>query len=294
MSFNLEEFIKHPSKKDLDSLLKPQLKKVAQLLNIEPGEQMKKVELKHLVLDHLIEEDIILDDELNGVNKVEIKRLELEHDAREQERNRECQLRMRELVLREQEIAAKKELDLKERELEMQKEVELKEKELQMQYKMKELELKGKDVLENKEPHTAVAKEDFDFTRHVKMVPSFQEHEVEKFFLHFEKIAANLHWLSGARTMLLQTVLIGKAREVYSALSVEQSTDYDLIKSEILRAYELVPEAYRQKFRDTKCQEGKTYMEFARQKEALFNRWCASQQVGNNYEKLKVSITRGI
>ena len=114
--------------------------------------------------------------------------------------------------------------------MEIQKEVELKEKELQMQYKMKELELKGKDVLENKEPHTAVAKEGFDFTRHVKMVPSFQEHEVDKFFLHFEKIAANLHWPSGARTILLQSVLIGKAREVYSALSVEESTDYDLVK----------------------------------------------------------------
>ena len=87
--------------------------------------------------------------------------------------------------------------------------------------------------------------------------------------------------------MLLRSVLIGKAREVYSALSVEQSTDNDLVKSEISRAYELVPEAYRQKFRDTKCQEGKTYMEFACQKEALFNRWCTSQQVGNNYEKLK-------
>ena len=83
------------------------------------------------------------------------------------------------------------------------------------------------------------------------------------------------------------TFLIGKAREVYSALSVEQSTDYDLVKSGILQGYELIPEAYWQKFRDTKCQEGKTYMEFARQKEALFNRWCASQQVGNNYEKLK-------
>ena len=28
-------------------------------------------------------------------------------------------------------------------------------------------------------------------------------------------------------------------------------------------------------------------MEFAHQKEALFNRWCASQQVGNSNEKLK-------
>ena len=63
--------------------------------------------------------------------------------------------------------------------------------------------------------------------------------------------------------MLLQSVLIGKALEVYSALSVEQSSDYSLVKREILRAYELVPEAYRQKFRDTKCPEGQTYMGFA-------------------------------
>ena len=53
----------------------------------------------------LIEEDFISDDKLiNSINEVEIKQLELEHDAREQERNRECQLRMRKLELREQEI----------------------------------------------------------------------------------------------------------------------------------------------------------------------------------------------
>lgn len=50
---------------------------------------------------------------------------------------------------------------------------------------------------------------------------------------------------------------------MYSALSVEQSADYDFVKNKILQAYELVPEGYCQKFQDTKCQEGKTYMEFA-------------------------------
>ena len=56
--------LKHPSKKDLDSLLKPQLKQAAQRLNIGPGEQTKKVELKLLVLDYFIEEDLISDDKL--------------------------------------------------------------------------------------------------------------------------------------------------------------------------------------------------------------------------------------
>ena len=51
-----------------------------------------------------------------------------------------------------------------------------------------------------------------------------------------------------------------------------------------------MPEAYRQRFRDAKCQDSQTYMEFAREKETLFNKWCASQQVGNNFDKLKQLI----
>ena len=43
---------------------------------------------------------------------------------------------------------------------------------------------------------SSVAKESFDFIRHVKLVPPFQEHEVDKYFLHFEKVTANLHWPS--------------------------------------------------------------------------------------------------
>lgn len=50
-------------------------------------------------------------------------------------------------------------------------------------------------------------------------------------------------------TLLLQSVILGKAREVYTAFSVHQSLDYDVIKGAILKAYELVPEAYRQKQR---------------------------------------------
>ena len=113
---------------------------------------------------------------------------------------------------------------------------------------------------------------------------------MDKFFSHFEKIAANLYWSFESHTMLVQSVLVGKAREVYSALSVEQSADYEVVKREILKAYELVPEAYRQQFHESKCKEGQTYMEFAQQKEALFNRWCTSQQVGNSFDKLKQLI----
>ena len=121
----------------------------------------------------------------------------------------------------------------------------------------------------------------------MRLVTPFQEQEADKFFLHFEKVAVNLHWPSEAQTMLLQSVLVGKAQEVFSLLSVEQSKDYEVVKREILKAYELVPEAYRQKFREMKCKEGQTYMEFARQKKVLFDRWCSSQEIGSSFEKLK-------
>lgn len=43
--------------------------------------------------------------------------------------------------------------------------------------------------------------------------------------------------------------MVEKAQQAYSALSIEESEDYETVKGAILRTYELVPEAYRQRFR---------------------------------------------
>ena len=41
------------------------------------------------------------------------------------------------------------------------------------------------------------------------------------------------------RVLLLQSVLVGKAKEIYGSLSVEQSSNYEHVKEAILKAYEL-------------------------------------------------------
>lgn len=46
-----------------------------------------------------------------------------------------------------------------------------------------------------------------------------------------------------------------------------------MVKAAVLRAYELVPEAYRQKFRSHVKAASQTHVEFAREKKALFE-WC--------------------
>ena len=58
--------------------------------------------------------------------------------------------------------------------------------------------------------------------------------------------------------MLLQSSLVGKAREIYSAL--KESFQYDVVKATVLKVYELVPEAYRQKFRDSTKRDNQTLL----------------------------------
>ena len=163
----------------------------------------------------------------------------------------------------------------------------MREKELTIQLKLRELESRPVSPL----PTSATAPTaGFDVSKHIRLVPPFQEKELDKYFVHFEKIANSLEWPQEVWTLLLQSVLTGKAREIYSALPVEKSAQYKEVRQAILKAYELVPEAYRQKFRSCVKQESQTYVEFAREKEALFDRWCAAKQVEGNYSKLRQLI----
>lgn len=82
---------------------------------------------------------------------------------------------------------------------------------------MKELEKTPAAVSEAVHPSPGT----FDVSKHIHFVQPFQEKEVDKHFLHFEKVTTSLNWPKGVWMLLLQSVLVGKAQEVYSAMSVE-------------------------------------------------------------------------
>ena len=56
------------------------------------------------------------------------------------------------------------------------------------------------------------------------------------------------------------------------SISADLSSEYDTVKELILKGYELVPKAYRQKFRNLDKNINKTYIQFAQEKEQLFDR----------------------
>ncbi len=97
-----------------------------------------------------------------------------------------------------------------------------------------------------------VSSSEFDISKQISLVPSFRESEVDTYFTVFECIATTLQWPKNIWPLLLQCKLLRKPQKVCSTLTLEQSLDYDAIKVAVLCAYELVPEAYRQKFRRQK------------------------------------------
>ena len=119
----------------------------------------------------------------------------------------------------------------------------------------------------------------FDVNAALKLVPIFKETEVAEFFIAFEKIANQLKWPRERWTTLVQCKFVGKAQKVYVTLSEEVSRDYDQVKSLILKSYELIPEAYRQKFRELRKLPQQSYVEFALLKSLAFDEWCRSKEV---------------
>ncbi|XP_071948672.1 uncharacterized protein [Antedon mediterranea] len=127
--------------------------------------------------------------------------------------------------------------------------------------------------------------EEFLDSMSIEVVAQLSEERLR--LLAFEKIANRLKWPARHWTVLLQTALVGKAQEVFSALADDQCESYDAVKKAVLSAYELVPEAYRQKFRNLCKPYDQTFTEFARKKQILSDRWCNSEGVNGEFGKLR-------
>ena len=260
--FDPKEFIQSPSLEWLEKLKKVELLDVAKELELEVKKSMRKYEIKKIIVEMLVDDDVLPDESLqqyptmslDSSEQAELKRLEYEHE-----------FRMRQLQKEERE---------REKELEIKKEIEIKKEEREI----KEFEFRTKQLELQKASEESKANK-FDISKHVRLVPPFNEAEIDKYFQHFEKVAVNLKWPKAMWPLLLQSVLKGKAQEAYSALSVTDCSDYDTVKASILRAYELVPEAYRQKFRHYRKQDNQTYVECAHEKQVYYDRWCHSKEI---------------
>ena len=290
MAFVLQDVINEieetRSLEPLKKFKKENLIKVAAHYGITPAIGATKSHILNLIKDHCVENDIIDEVEDKPIAETaEIVRLKLDFEREERRLAREAEKALQDAQFAEAQRARELRLaELKEaREL---RELELKaEADKEAATREHELKMASLGIHTPKDKSSA-----FDPARNIRLVPPFQEKEVDKYFAHFEKVADSLNWPKESWVLLLQSVLVGKAQEIYGSLSVEQSSNYEHVKEAILKAYELVPEAYRQKFRNYLKYDSKTHVEFAREKENLFNRWCHSKEIGQDFKKLKQMV----
>ena len=73
-------------------------------------------------------------------------------------------------------------------------------------------------------------------------------------------------------------------------MSLENSQNYDLVKEEVLKAYEWVPERYRVKFRTWRKEDKKTYTEFVKEQKMWYDRWVTACNIGDDIKKLEQLI----
>ena len=267
----LQTFKENPTPEALRKLRKDDLAKLCACLKITVKSNMRKFELLQAITEYFVREGSLEDvtetasaGEDNGNQKaLELRRLELEFELKLQQQKLEAERRLQERKL---------EAELELQQIRLQAESELNEKKLQAETEIEVQRLK----LTHQE---AKIKSDTALLKTTSLVPKFSEREVEQFFQCFERTAETVNWPKEKWTLMIQASLVGKAQRVYTALPKEDAKDYTIVKQAILQAYELVPEAYRQKFRGWKKGNQQSYLEFAKDKELFFDKWCRSEEV---------------
>ena len=262
-SFDLQKFVAEPSLGQLRNIRKIDWINLAQHYDVVIRANWRKFEIVNAVVRYLIVSNILSAD----ANVLVTEPVEDEHVRQ-----------------------ARLDKEFKFKELELVKQTEIEHAKLRLENERMKLEIQLKEKVELERLRLgvpSVPEPSFKFNEALKSVPVFDENELESFFLQFEKIATQREWPKDKWSIIIQGAYRGKARDVFAALSLDDSSNYDIVKREILKAYEWVPEKYRIKFRELKKRDSQTYMEFAREQKLWYDRWVNSKDVNSDYGRLE-------
>lgn len=241
---SIDEFVKAPTRAQLQDFTKDQLLDVARhyKINVSKSSQRTKESIISALDDGLVALEI-----LSLEAGKEVKTVESGLSFAEQKELLELRLESQKLALEQEKV----------------------------KLETLRLERAGNGVEAGQVPRLP-----FDIRANQKLIPQFDESDVETFFTLFDYFANSRNWADADRVLLLQSSLKGKALKAYTALRVNNpSLTSAQVKEAVLRAYEQTPETYREQFRAGRKKDGQTHLEFTRDLSELFTRWCASLKI---------------
>jgi len=173
------------------------------------------------------------------LRKLEIEDRQFKAQQAEKERQRHWEA---------QERTKEREREEQQRRWEAQERAKEREKEAQEQDKEREFELRKLELQRPQAPPVAARRDgptSFKVENVVRLIPRFNDHDIETFLISFDKIAELNQFPRDKYSAILQAHLTGKALKVFTELAIEECKDYDTLKKALLTAYAVVPEVYR-------------------------------------------------
>ena len=111
-------------------------------------------------------------------------------------------------------------------------------------------------------------------SQHINLDPLTDKEDVDAYIAHFERVATLCNWKRTSWSTRLIALLRGKPREAVLRLEPESLTNYEVVKSALLRFFRLDADAYRRKFRALRKDVAETFEQFLARLRSCLTLWC--------------------
>jgi len=152
------------------------------------------------------------------------------------------------------------------------------------------LELKRLELSQAQNLTVVGAATTFILENAIKLLPKFNEQNVEEYLIGFEKVAEINNWPQDSYAFVLHAMLVGKGLKVFAELSTEDCKDYSKLKAALLYSYSVVSEVHRSRFRNRMKQPTDTYSDFAFALSINCKRWLEAEQAYDDFERMREII----
>ncbi|XP_076061649.1 uncharacterized protein LOC143037398 [Oratosquilla oratoria] len=122
------------------------------------------------------------------------------------------------------------------------------------------------------------------------IIPKFNEEDPDLFFSSFEGLAKQIGWTRDVWPVMIRSSLPPKALDVYTMFDCEGIYEYDQIKYEILKVYEVTPEYFRKKFREEERDVSRGFINMARKLRSEFSKWMRAENAISAKEIMEVMV----
>ena len=119
-----------------------------------------------------------------------------------------------------------------------------------------------------------------------KLQPFMPTDRIEIYFEGFERWATVQKINKKDWHAHIQPLLTGKALEAFLRLPTNESTDYDLIKSTIMKRFNISPEEHRKMFRSSRKADNESHVEWLNRLANELERWIRSREI-NEIQEIK-------